>query len=40
MKTDELINTAFAGIISLKVLETGMNIIDKNKKKVKNKGWL
>jgi hypothetical protein len=45
--TTDVVNTALAGVVTIKVLETGMNVIDKKKpkkikqlKKIKTNKWM
>lgn len=40
MTTEDLINTTLGAVVSLKVIETGFNMIDKKTKKRKQKGFL
>jgi hypothetical protein len=37
--TDKIIGAAIGGLIGLKLLDTGLKIIDKNRKKIKNDKW-
>ena len=40
MSTDEIVGTAIGAVVALKVLDTGMKIIDNQRKKVKLDGNL